>query len=394
MDNVQSRLRSSRAQVRAQLRSALCTALLGLALALTAAATRADAATLGPLEPARAASTLASSWVSDDAAPVNSAAPSVGDADIEGEVLTSTDGAWSPEATSYAYQWQRSGDGGQSWSDIPGATMAWYALDAPDVGDVLQVEVTAVDDAGSATVDSDVSSVILSGAPVSTGAPVLGAADTQGQQISTTVGVWSPAATSYSYQWQRSGDGGQSWSEIPEATSATYMLAAADVGDELRAEVTATNGYGSAEVDSDLSSTILSNGPANTGLPAISGSPERGQQMTVSPGSWSPSASACSYQWQRDEGAGFVDVPGARASRYTPALSEEGDTFRVQVTATDADGQTSAQSAQTGPVLPDPPSNTTAPTISGTAQRTDTLTMTNAGTWTATGNQYGYTWQR
>ncbi|MGO9750660.1 MAG: hypothetical protein ACLP8S_09605 [Solirubrobacteraceae bacterium] len=237
-----------------------------------------------------------------------------------------------------------------------------------------------------------------SGAPFNTTVPSVSGADVEGQTLTSTDGVWSPDGTSYTYQWQRSAGGG-AWSDIDDATSASYTLAAADVGDQVNVEVSAANDFGSANADSAASSTILSGAPANTALPIVTGGPTRGYQMTASAGSWSPDPASYpyqwqyAYQWQRNEGAGFVNVPGARASTYTPSLTEESDTFRVTVTATDIYGQASAQSGATGPVLPDPPSNSTAPMISGTARRADTLTMTSSGAWTGTDDTYTYLWQ-
>ena len=67
--------------------------------------------------------------------------------------------------------------------------------------------------------------------------------------------------------------------------------------------------------------------------------------------------------------------------------------LRVLVTATNADGTTSAASAATAAVPTSPPVSTAAPTISGTAQRGSALTL-NQGTWNGIGNGYAYQWQR
>ena len=162
----------------------------------------------------------------------------------------------------------------------------------------------------------------------------------------------------------------------------------------MQVEVTGLNAYGSASAASDPSDTIVFGAPVNTALPSVSGTPQRGQPLTASTGSWGPATVAYGYQWQRNEGSGFVSVPGATAATYTPSLTEEGDRFRIAVSATDGLGRTVANSASTTPVTAYPPTNTGAPTIAGTAQRTATLTMTGAGSWTGTGNTLSYRWQR
>jgi hypothetical protein len=71
--------------------------------------------------------------------------------------------------------------------------------------------------------------------------------------------------------------------------------------------------------------------------------------------------------------------------------------MRVRVTATNADGSTSAESAQTARVAPaaasTAPRNTAAPSISGTPQVGEELTA-NEGSWTANPTAFAFQWQR
>ena len=71
--------------------------------------------------------------------------------------------------------------------------------------------------------------------------------------------------------------------------------------------------------------------------------------------------------------------------------------MRVKVTATNADGSSSAQSAQTDPVAPASagavPRNTDRPEISGTPEVGETLTA-DEGTWTGNPTSYSFQWQR
>ena len=54
-------------------------------------------------------------------------------------------------------------------------------------------------------------------APVNTVAPVVSGQSLQGQTLSVSTGGWSPTPTSYTYQWQRSTDGGTTWNNISGA---------------------------------------------------------------------------------------------------------------------------------------------------------------------------------
>ncbi|MGH2929989.1 MAG: hypothetical protein ACRDL8_17435, partial [Solirubrobacteraceae bacterium] len=110
---------------------------------------------------------------------------------------------------------------------------------------------------------------------------------------------------------------------------------------------------------------------------------------------WSPTGGSYGYQWQRstDSGANWSDIAGATSSTYTLAPSDLGAQLRVRVTAVNAYGSASATSVPVGPVRADAPVTSGVPTVTGSDQRTDTLTAT-AGSWTGLGNTLSFQWQR
>ncbi|MCL2788577.1 MAG: hypothetical protein FWD59_08835 [Micrococcales bacterium] len=69
-------------------------------------------------------------------------------------------------------------------------------------------------------------------------------------------------------------------------------------------------------------------------LPAVAGVASFGSRLVATPGTWSQSAVALTYQWLR---AG-VAIPGATATAYTPTKDDVGKTLQVRVTA-NAGGQ-------------------------------------------------------
>src|SRR5207247_1980765 len=84
------------------------------------------------------------------------------------------------------------------------------------------------------------------------------------------------------------------------------------------------------------------------------------------------------------------------SASYTAVAADVGSTLRVQVTASNAVGSSSASSAQTATVAPIPvaPSNTSPPTISGTAQQRQRVSA-DPGTWSGTQPPgYAYQWRR
>src|SRR5437868_13008027 len=89
--------------------------------------------------------------------------------------------------------------------------------------------------------------------------------------------------------------------------------------------------------------------PANTVPPSISGTPTVGQTLTASDGAWSNSPTSFAYQWLRCNGGGnsCVSVANGTQKTYTLVGADAGLTMRVRVTASNADGSTSAESGQT-----------------------------------------------
>jgi hypothetical protein len=139
--------------------------------------------------------------------------------------------------------------------------------------------------------------------------------------------------------------------------------------------------------------------PVNTVPPTISGTPTVGQTLTASEGTWSNSPTSFAYQWLRCNGGGnsCADVANGTQHTYTLVGADAGHTVRVRVTATNADGSNSVQSAQTAAVaaatVSAAPKNTAPPTISGTPKVGQQLSA-DPGTWSGNPTSFAYQWQR
>jgi len=191
------------------------------------------------------------------------------------------------------------------------------------------------------------------------------------QQLSVSVGHWTPQETGVTYQWKRDGVA------ISGATGSTYDTQAADLNKSVTVTATATlAGY--VDGSSTSAARTISAGIFGTSsTPTISGSLAVGATLTADPGSWTPGATF-TYQWKR---AGSV-ISGATSSTYVLRPEDADKILSVVVTGSRA-GYTSISlpSADTATVARIAFTAAPEPVISGTAAVGQTLTA-SAGTWT------------
>jgi hypothetical protein len=90
--------------------------------------------------------------------------------------------------------------------------------------------------------------------------------------------------------------------------------------------------------------------PTNKTLPTVTGTPESGQTLTATHGTWNGTPTSFSYAWSRCDATGnaCAGIAGATAKIYTVTDTDVGHTLRVTVTARNADGAGHATSAPTG----------------------------------------------
>lgn len=171
-------------------------------------------------------------------------------------------------------------------------------------------------------------------------------------------------------QWQRCDSLGLTCTTV--ANAATYTVQSADAGYSLRFVVTVKNGLGSTVLASPLSAPVgaATPPPSDTTLPSISGTPQAGQNLTSSTGSWSGNPTNYAYQWQDCDtnGANCSSIAGASASSYAPQGKDVGHTLRVAVTASNGSGSGTAMSAVTSTVTAAPSGSQTL-TFSGSLSK-------------------------
>jgi hypothetical protein len=211
--------------------------------------------------------------------------------------------------------------------------------------------------------------------PANTSPPTITGTPQEGKKLTGNKGEWSGSPTSYKLAWTRCDKVGGSCANISGATTATYTLTSADIGNTLRFKVTATNADGSASASSVPTAVVVAAaakpGPGNTSAPTIAGTPQVGQTLTGDKGKWSGGSLTYKYFWTRCDatGKGCSNISDATATTYALTSTDVGNTLRFKVEATNANGSTTATSAATAVVtaVAKPPA-TGCPAGSGTVQ--------------------------
>ena len=238
-----------------------------------------------------------------------------------------------------------------------------------------------------------------------TGAPTISGTLQVGETLTAgTTGISDAdgmTRATFNYQWL-AGD-----AEINGATASTYTLADADAGKAIRVRVSfADDGENGEELTSAATGAVdVAPPPPNTparGAPTISGTARVGETLTASTTDISDAdgmtGTTFSYQWLADDS----NISGATDSSYTLADADAGKAIKVRVSFTD-DGENGEEltSAATSAVDVAPPSPNTpatgAPTIRGTVQVGETLTVSISGIADTDGLanvSYSYQWIR
>ncbi len=312
------------------------------------------------------------------AAPVDRTAPVISGTAQQGKTVSVSTGGWSNSPTGYGYAWQDCNSSGTACSPISGATSSSYTLQPSDVGAYVSATVTASNSGGQASATSAIVGAVLPAAPADSTAPGISGTAQQGDTLTASHGVWSNSPTAYSYAWKDCDGSGNNCAPIAGATSNTYRLTAADVGSYVSVTVTAMNSGGQASVTSAPSGLVLPPAPVNTKAPAITGSPQQGDTLSVNNGTWSNSPTGFSYAWEGCSSGNCSPIPGATSSSYTLSAADIGTTIVCVVTANGPGGSASASSKNTGAVAAAPTPPASQPTTTALLS-SPTAPVTNQG---------------
>ncbi len=294
--------------------------------------------------------------------------------------LSASTGAWSPNPTSYTFQWTRNG------TDIPSATSQTYLLTPADAGRVIRVVVNGVREGYEGQPSTSLPTVSIANAAFTlTPAPTISGTVRVGVTLSAVTSTWTPEAASSTYIWQRNGVA------IPGASTATYLVEPADIGARLTVVQTGSStGYTTTTATSVQTAAVVKGIFSSKPTPSVTGRAKIGSTLTASSAAWTPAAATLTYQWRRSG----ENISGATSSTYVIQPVDGGSEITVAVTASRT-GYVSATkvSAPTDTVEYLAFTDMVLPTISGLEKVEGVLTA-STGEWTPTPTTFTYQWNR
>ena len=137
----------------------------------------------------------------------------------QGRTLTTTNGTWDGNPTSFRYRWQRCNAQGASCVNIAGAIRQTYTLTAADVDHRVRSVVTAINADAAVDRASRVTAVVSANTPPrNTDRPVISGNAVVGSELTASTGFWTGGVRSFSFQWQRCDEAGANCVSVAGAT--------------------------------------------------------------------------------------------------------------------------------------------------------------------------------
>ncbi len=298
------------------------------------------------------------------ASPANTVLPTIAGSAIEGRELDASSGTWTESPSSYGYQWQDCNSAGAACSNVSAATGSSYKLKAGDVGHELRVVVTAANAFGSTAATSPPTATVSAASQKL----LLGSAAVQASTDTDSAG----SAEAFEYTAFVSGTAHSLSLYVSAGNSApTIMLglygSTAGHAGTLLASAKISSPKASAWNTVAISPVALSSGTvywmaalAPSGTLAL-----RDIESGAAPSQSSSSISLTTLPTSWSGGAWWTNSP---ASFYASTEAVE------------------------PPPPPAAPTNTAAPTVSGSAVEGETMAA-GKGSWAGSPTSYGYQWE-
>ena len=232
----------------------------------------------------------------------------------------------------YKYQWQADNVA------ITGATNRYYQLKEAEVGKVMTVTVSFIDDAHfNESLTSKATRAVVNVNDPPTGTVTIKGTAAEDQTLTADISTLADADGPgvISFQWQADGV------NIAGAVESSYTLTQAEVGTKMTVVASYTDGHGTPESPKSEATVVVANvndAPTLfTGEKLIVGDAVVGEELFVNSGVLSDEdgpdvLSVTSYQWQADG----ITIDRATGSSYVLTTAEIGKAITVTVTYTDA----------------------------------------------------------
>ena len=264
--------------------------------------------------------------------------PTISGSTVQNQVLTAKPGTWQPQPVTLAYQWRRAG------AAISGATASTYKLTAADVGKRISVAVTGSKSGYTSVTKTSAESAAVTGVFSNSASPAISGLPRVGETVTATTGSWSPAPTSYAYQWFADG------TVITGATGAQFTPQPPHRAQRLTVRVTAKrSGYQDGSLTSAASEPVADGEQKLVGAPVISGVAQVDQVLTTTVGEWEVEPDSRAIQWYADD----VPIDGAIGTELTVLPELVGATLTSAVVARrEGYSDYTSRSEPVGPVVP------------------------------------------
>ena len=350
--------------------------------------------------------------------PANAALPSVSGDSSVGSTWSVSPGTWTGSPT-FGIFWLRCTQPQPSGfaqvptgcAAIPGANASTYVTTSADLGFYITAQVAGSNSLGFGLAGA-ISKVPL-GFPVNTALPSISGPMLLGTRLTLNVGTWAATPTpALAIFWLRCKQPvGTGFTVVPAGCSAiaganasTYVVALADLGNYLTAQVAGSNSQGFGLAGAISTTKADGSAPVNTALPSVSGAASVGSTWTVSTGTWtgSPTFGIFWLRCGQPAGTGFTVVPsgcsaipGANGASYVATSADAGKYLTAQIAGSNALGFSLAGAVSTTPitVVATPvPQNTVPPVLSGSTVVGSKWTVA-LGTWTGSPT-FGIFWLR
>ena len=215
------------------------------------------------------------------------------------------------------WQWASSSDGQTGWSDITGANSATYTIVAADIGDFLRATASYDDGDGTGKSAEGVSSLAV--VEDDDGSVTLSPTRPQvGSTVTATLRDPDGGVTGTTWQWASSSNGTTGWSNLSGATSATYTVVDANVGDYLRATANYADAAGTGKsAEGITAAAVIEDDDGSVTLSPSS--PEVGNTVTATLSDPDGAATAVTWVWEISSNGttGWSAIIGETSRTYT-----------------------------------------------------------------------------